>query len=336
MSAEPTQSFFALDYDEVLTAVETAMDLVAQNRRATGRVVALNSLENRVFDIELEDDTHLIAKFYRPGRWNLEQLQEEHTFVQELADAEVPAVPPLKGIDGKTLFQSASGIWFGVAPKVRSRILQELSKTHLEIMGRHLARLHSIGARTPFKTRTKLTLESHGWSSLETLKQWDSPAATRYLQTASRLLDTLAANKHLNPESYPSIRTQGDCHLGNTLWVETQGVAQVFFVDFDDILQAPAVQDVWMIVRGRDEEAKQARDILLRQYEVFREFPHDQMQLIEPLRALRMIHYNAWISRRLDDPAFVRAFGNGDWGFGTDRHWTDETQALLEILECVN
>ncbi|MBS1983450.1 MAG: serine/threonine protein kinase [Bdellovibrionales bacterium] len=328
-----THSFFALTPDRVLDAVESALDALRCGRRATGRSQALNSIENRVYDIELEDGSSVVAKFYRPGRWVAEQILEEHAFMARLLQAEVPVVPPLVLHPGPssrlvdpsapTLALSPDNIFFALFPKVRARIRDELNDSQLEILGRFVARLHAVGAGWKGRT-TRLTLdaETFGYASIRSLAELNflhDNMGQRYRIVAERLLNHIAPRlKHL-----PMHRIHGDCHLGNVLWDDDRP----FFVDFDDMLVGPPVQDIWMIIRGDDAEARGQRDILVDAYQEMRAFDRETLKLVEPLRVLRLIHYSAWIARRWEDPAFPRMFPT----FGTDAWWQSEIEALSQV-----
>jgi Ser/Thr protein kinase RdoA (MazF antagonist) len=319
------EHFFTLTPERLLDAVERAL---GGDTRATGRCLALNSMENRVYEIELEDGQRIVTKWYRPGRWSREQILEEHNFIAELAAEEVPAVAPLPLTTGTTLAQSDDGILFAVFPKVRGRILQELSNEQLAQAGRLLGRLHNIGARRPAAHRLKLDIDTYGRKPLEFLEGsglLDAKLSERYrglvLEILARVEPRLAR--------VPTQRVHGDCHLGNVLWTGGGNEAMTtFFLDFDDMLNGPAVQDVWMVVRGRGEDADRARDTLLAGYEQMRAFDYTQLKLVEGLRALRMIHYAAWIARRWDDPSFKNAFPD----FGSYKYWFDECNDLEEQL----
>jgi Ser/Thr protein kinase RdoA (MazF antagonist) len=310
------EQFFSLTPDAMLGAVETAL-----GARATGRTFTLNSLENRVTDIELEDESRVVTKFYRPGRWSREAILDEHAFLGELVAAEVPAVAPMVLRSGSTLAQSDDGILFAVFPKVRGRSLQELDDLRLQQIGRLLARLHNVGASAPAPHRRALTPETYGsesWRILEELDAVDIQLASRY----RRAVEAIVAAITPRFAGVPTLRVHGDCHLGNVLWQESVP----FFLDFDDLVTAPAVQDVWMVVRGRDAEAERQRGVLLDAYETMRAFDRATLRLVEPLRALRMIHYSAWIARRWKDPIFKQTFPE----FVTYSYWLDEVESLEE------
>jgi len=348
-------SFFALTPDAILDSVEASLGV-----RATGRTQVLNSIENRVYEIELEGDLPasalgdlpplilraraeraVVVKFYRPGRWTAEQIEEEHRFLIELINAEVPVVAPLVLQAGpgaeivaktRTVARSKDGLFFAVFPKIRGRLRDELEDVDLRLIGRFTARMHAVGERFPATRRLKLDVATYGEGSLEFLLKspfFDEVSRVRYETLVRDVLATIRP-------WFEGVRVQavhGDCHVGNVLWQETgmtpEGRREYspFFVDFDDMVVAPPVQDVWMIVRGRDEEAVRQRQELLESYEIMKEFDYSTLRLIEPLRALRLVHYAAWIARRWEDPSFPRMFPH----FGSSKYWMDEVEALDEI-----
>ena len=306
--------FFLLTPERVLEAVEEA------GYSPSGHCLALNSLENRVYDIRLEDGKHVVAKFYRPGRWSAEQILEEHRFLFELRDEEIPVCAPVPFPDGQTLHQ-IEGINFAVWPRTGGRAPDEPSDDELGILGRLLARIHNVGAARPSAHRLRLTAETYALRPLAYLEENDMlppHCAARYravVEETARVYETLAAD-------VPVHRIHGDCHLGNLL----NGNEGWHFLDFDDHLTGPAVQDVWMLMTARDEEGLRQRETFLEAYRQFRDFDPSWLRLIEPLRALRYIHYAAWIARRRDDPAFPAAFPH----YGTDEYWEKETSDLEE------
>jgi Ser/Thr protein kinase RdoA (MazF antagonist) len=317
------EHFFSLVPDRILDVVERAL---GDGARATGRTLALNSMENRVYEIELEDRPPVVTKFYRPGRWSREAISDEHRFLAELVEAEVPAVAPMILAGGETLATSDDGIFFAIFPKVRGRLLQELDDTRLAQIGRLLGRLHNVGARAPAPNRLALTVESYGRASLATLDA--TGLVVEALRARHRIMvEEICAAVAPLLDGIPARRIHGDCHLGNVLWRDEAP----FFLDFDDMVTGPAVQDVWLVVRGRDADAVRRREVLLAGYEQMREFDRSTLRLIEPLRALRMIHYSAWIARRWEDPTFQRAFPD----FPTARHWAEEIADLEEQLQLI-
>jgi Ser/Thr protein kinase RdoA (MazF antagonist) len=326
-----TEFFYEVTPERVLTAVESL------GVRCTGRVLALNSLENRVYEVELdiEDpetlpskwDAFRIVKFYRPGRWSREQIEEEHSFLKECIDAELPVVAPIPFPDGTTL-KTVPGlsIQFAVFPKVGGRILDEMSRDQLLQVGRMIARLHAVGGRAPHQHRMTLSVDTLGRANLQYLNSSGVlPASIQsyYNQLAERLF--AAAEPWFADVKYQ--RIHGDCHIGNILWSRDD----VNMVDFDDSFMGPCVQDLWLLTPGRDEDSLRRREVLLEGYESMRDFDRSTLRLIEPLRALRMIHFSAWIAKRYDDPAFKRVFVD----FGTEGYWREQLIALQEVGEVI-
>jgi Ser/Thr protein kinase RdoA (MazF antagonist) len=323
-----TQFFFQLTPEKVLEAVE------ALGVRCTGRVLALNSLENRVYEVELDIDpspdggrwdTYRVVKFYRPGRWSREQIVEEHRFLTELSNVEIPVVVPLPFPNGETVAEvPGAGIWYAIFPKVGGRILDEMSDSELRQIGRLLARMHNVGATARFQHRIKLTTETYGHANLAFLKEQKLlPPSIEgyYLGIAERILQT---SEPWFKEA-PAQRIHGDCHIGNILW-HSQGC---YIVDFDDSVEGPCVQDLWLLTPGRDEAAVKLRQTILEGYEMMRQFDHSSLRLIEPLRALRMIHFTTWIAKRYEDPAFKQVFVD----YGSERYWREQLIALQEVGE---
>jgi Ser/Thr protein kinase RdoA (MazF antagonist) len=323
-------AFYSLDPSTVLNAVEQSLNLSSRpERRCTGRLLALNSIENRVFAFDLEDGTEMVAKFYRPARWTQTQILEEHAFLKELRQAEVPVISPLSfeksSINCETLSQTKEGIYFTVFPKVRGRLRDELFDEDIPVLGRLLARLHQVGSRFEVKTRPTLSVEKWVEDSLDFLCEHplaQSPMAQRYIQLVEESLDTLYDRFD---DVGPMHAIHGDCHGGNILWNENGP----YFTDFDDFILGPPVQDLWMIFRSRGKEEEKRRELFIEAYEEHREFNKPSLSSIETLRSLRMIHYSAWIARRWEDPSFAQIFMN----YGQDSWWREEYQALYETLE---
>lgn len=315
-------NFYSLTPDIVLEAVD------ATGFRTTGELLQLNSYENRVFEVALEGEPKIIAKFYRPGRWNEETILEEHEFLFDLQAEGLPVVAPLRKMQGRSLYKW-HGMWTALFPKARGRLVQELSSENLVRLGRTLARLHNVGAQKHFKHRPWLTAESYGYENLDLLQNWIAPEVRpRYNQAAEKILEFL--DEHLEESSY--IRIHGDCHKGNLLETDQAGQQkEFFFVDFDDCVMGPPVQDFWMLFSGEEDEAAEELDALLSGYEEIREFDERQLQLIPALRGLRIIHYAAWIARRWEDPSFPRLFPQ----FQEFNYWANETEVLERILRRV-
>ena len=312
----PGAPYAGLTPDVVLDAVESA------GPRPDGSQLALNSYENRVYQVGVEDGPPIVAKFYRPGRWSDAQILEEHGFSLALEGAEIPVVSPLK-LRGRTLHEFG-GFRFALFPRRGGRPPNLEDRETLSWLGRFLGRIHAIGATRPFAERPALDLESfgreprawlleHALIPADLLEAWTSVSG-QALEGAARCFERAGR--------IAGIRLHGDCHAGNVLWTD----AGPHFVDFDDSRTGPAVQDLWMLLSGERDAAEKQLSELVAGYEEFREFDFRELQLIEALRTLRLLHYSAWLARRWDDPAFPAAF---PW-FGTQRYWQDR---ILELRE---
>ncbi|MYN43243.1 serine/threonine protein kinase [Duganella sp. FT109W] len=310
--------YSALSPDCVLDALDSI------GLRGDGRLLALNSYENRVYQVGIEDDKPLVVKFYRPGRWSDDAILEEHAFTQELADAEIPAVPPL-ALHGTTLHLHA-GFRFSVFTRHGGRAPELGDPAVLEWTGRYIGRIHAIGAVKPFAHRPALDIDTFGTEPCAFLQDNDFiplDLKASYAAISQQALDGVR-RAYDRAGELPQLRLHGDCHGGNVLWTD----AGPHFVDFDDARMGPAIQDLWMMLSGeRAEQVRQMSDILAG-YEDFGDFNPRQMHLVEALRTLRLIHYSAWLARRWDDPAFPQAF---PW-FNTQRYWQDR---ILELREQV-
>jgi Ser/Thr protein kinase RdoA (MazF antagonist) len=306
--------YAALTPDVVLDA------LAALGLRPDGRLLALSSYENRVYQVWLEDEAPVVAKFYRPGRWSGAQIDEEHAFAKELADREIPVVAA-----------SARGTFknfiYAVYPRRGGRTPELGDLNTLEWIGRFLGRIHAVGAVQPFRFRESLTPRSFGQEP----RAW-------LLETGFIPADLLDAWKAVTEQALQmveacyaragdvkNIRLHGDCHPGNILWTEDGP----HFVDLDDARMGPAMQDLWMLLSGDRAAMSLQLKKVLSGYEQFMEFDRQELNLLEPLRTLRLIHYSAWIARRWDDPAFPAAF---PW-FNTQRYWQDR---ILELREQIS
>lgn len=330
-----SHSFYSLTPDRVLDAVELSLSNEFEGARLTGRATALNSIENRVYEIELEGKIvdSVVAKFYRPERWTAEQILEEHEFLRDLHLQEIPVVEALeltpkfrvvskKFSSLKSLGKMDNGIFFSLFKKIRARNSDELSEEKLLMVGRFLARLHSVGGTKSFEHRRSLSTQSYGFDALDAISRagfLEEPIGDRYYDLTCRLLETIEPMM----EGVPQQRIHGDCHLGNLLWVQDAPI----FVDFDDSLMGPVVQDLWMIAHNRDARSEALLEIVLKGYEEFREFPRETLHLMEPLRALRLIHYSSWIAKRWEDPSFPKMFPH----FGGEKWWIEEIEALSQI-----
>ena len=290
--------------------------------RTDGRLLALNSFENRVYQVGVEDAAPVVAKFYRPARWSDAQILEEHAFVGELAEREIPVVAPLV-LDGRTLHEHA-GFRFAVYPRRGGRTPELEDPKTLEWLGRFIGRIHAVGAVRPFAERPALDIETfgteprdwllaHEFIPPDLLEAWKSVVAQALLGVR-RCYERAGEIR--------AIRLHGDCHAGNVLWTDDGP----HFVDFDDARSGPAVQDLWMLLSGdRAAMTRQLADVL-GGYEDFAALDDRELYLVEALRTLRLIHYSAWLARRWDDPAFPAAF---PW-FNTQRYWQDR---ILELRE---
>ena len=301
------------------------MDAVeSQGFRCDCRTFALNSYENRVYQVGIDESLPLIAKFYRPGRWSAEQIGEEHTFCFELAEHELPVVAPWKNRSGESLFYF-NGFHFALYPRQGGHAPEFDNLDNLLILGRMLGRLHRIGTVRPFAHRPVLDSRSFGHSSVALIKERFIPQDYRpsYEAVTDRLLEVI---DRIIADTGPvrHIRTHGDCHAGNILWRDDAP----HFVDFDDARSAPAVQDLWMMLSGDRQRQGDQLESLMEGYREFCDFDLRELRLIEVLRALRMLHYSGWIASRWDDPAFPGAF---PW-FNTVQYWGEQILALREQL----
>lgn len=308
--------YSALTPDVVLNAVDQC------GLQTDGRLLALNSYENRVYQVGIEDGAPLIAKFYRPGRWSNAAILEEHQFARELADEEIPVIAPLE-VGGHTLLER-EGFRFALYPRQGGHWPELNSSADREWIGRLLARLHAVGATRPFQHRPRLDVESFGHDSCRYLLEHGflpSHIELAYRTLTDDLLQQVTAIQH-RTGTVTGIRLHGDCHPGNILWTHRGP----HFVDLDDCRTGPAVQDLWMLLSGERHEMQIQLIDILEGYEQFRDFDTRELQLIEPLRTLRIIHYAAWLARRWNDPAFPHAF---PW-FNTPRYWEEHILALRE------
>ena len=307
-----------LSPDHVLDALESV------NLPCDGRLLALNSFENRVYQVGQEDAPPVGAKFYRPGRWSDAAILEEHAFTLELAEREIPVVPPL--IIGNATLHNFGAFRFAVYPRQGGRPPELEDPDTLEWMGRFMGRIHAVGDLQPFAHRPALDIQTFGtesrdyllanrWLPPDLLPAWES-VSQQALEGVQRCFDR-AGDIHIQ-------RLHGDCHMGNVLWTDDGP----HFVDFDDCRMGPALQDIWMLLSGEPESmARQLRDVLAG-YEDFFDFNPRQLHLLEALRTLRLLHYSAWLARRWDDPAFPAAF---PW-FNSQHYWQERVLELREQI----
>jgi Ser/Thr protein kinase RdoA (MazF antagonist) len=308
--------------DRILDALD------AVGLRGDGRLLALGSYENRVYQIGIEDGAPVVAKFYRPGRWPDAAIAEEHAFVAELAAREIPVVAPLT-LAGATL-HTFGGFRFAVYPRCGGRAPELGDRETLEWMGRFLGRIHAVGALAPFRHRPALDLHTFGLEPRDWLLEHDcipSDLSDAWRSIAAQALDGV---RHCwnRAGDVRTLRLHGDCHAGNVLWLEHGVTRGPHFVDFDDARTGPAVQDLWMLLSGERDEATRQLGFVLAGYEDFFAFDSRELHLVEALRTLRLLHYSAWLAQRWDDPAFPAAF---PW-FNTQRYWQDR---ILELREQV-
>ncbi len=308
-----------------------------------GRLMTLNSYENRVYLVHLEPGTSLadehpavVLKFYRPSRWSTVQIEEEHAFALELMADEVPVVGPLL-LNGHTLHEY-EGFHFSVSPRRGGRSPELGDGETLGWIGRFLGRLHQVGARAPFIHRPAVDLASYGTQSREwllTTQQLPLEVERAWGDISQQALDMIAGMDGLSASAtsqVASLRLHADCHVGNILWTPSeQPGAGPHFVDLDDCRSGPAVQDLWMLLSGDRAERQQQLGALVDGYEQIRELDRRELALIEPLRTLRLIHYSAWVARRWEDPAFPAAFD----GFGTPDYWRGQIHELTEQIEAM-
>lgn len=326
-ASSATKFFFELTPERILDSVE------AWGVRCTGRILQLNSMENRVYEVEVEipetevkspSDRFRVVKFYRPGRWSRAQIEEEHQFLFDLLKAELPVVAPLRDAREASLREVADlGIYCALFPKASGRMNDELTPTQLPRLGRLIARLHSVGAQRPIRDRLTLDARTYGRDS------------AAFLLGGNFIPEELRASYGQIVEGISSVaenlwsgavlqRIHGDLHLGNLVWAGDDPR----MVDFDDMVRGPPVQDLWMLVPGRGDEWRTRFELLLTGYEQMRAFDRSTLRFIEALRALRMIHYSAWIGRRIADPAFQRVFTD----FGTMQYWKEQVADLNDQL----
>lgn len=318
--------FATLSPERVIDAIEST------GRRSDLRVFPLNSYENRVYQIGIEDAEPLIAKFYRPERWSDAQILEEHRFSLQLAEAELPVVPPIADTDGTTLFEH-DGFRFALFRR-RGGHAPELDDPDTQLMlGRLLARIHAVGAREDYVERPALDIATFGRASMEYIAEHAISADLRrpYVTLCE---DLLARIEPVFAAVRPRLlRTHSDCHRGNIISREHADDAQRWhFVDLDDSRMTPAVQDIWMLLSGERFERTAQLSEILEGYSEFADFAPKELALIEPLRTLRLMHHAAWLARRWTDPAFPLAF---TW-FGSGRYWADHILELREQLAALD
>ncbi|MAZ88794.1 MAG: serine/threonine protein kinase [Cellvibrionaceae bacterium] len=308
----------ALTPDSVLDAVES------QSYFSDGRILALNSYENRVYQVGIEDQAPIIAKFYRPHRWSREQIQEEHDFCFELVENDLPIVPPILDEQGNSIRQH-QGFMYSLFERRGGHAPELDNLNNLEILGRFMGRMHNVGYLKDFEHRPSIDVQSYAIDSVEFLLQ--QQFIPMELETSYRTLtDDLIkiVQMRFAETHFETLRLHGDCHPGNILWRDDAPN----FVDFDDTRSGPAVQDLWMLLSGERDQQQAQWERIMAGYRQFCPFNGAELNLVEALRTLRIIHYSAWLARRWEDPAFPHNF---PW-FNSQRYWSDHILTLREQL----
>jgi len=323
-NTDSVHPYLSLTPDTVINAVES-LGLLTDMRQ-----YPLNSYENRVYQVGIEEDAPVIVKFYRPNRWSKEAILEEHQFLLELAEEDLPVVAPLE-LDGKTLFEYQE-FFFSISPRKSGHAPEIANREQLEYLGRWLARLHQVGRDYRFQHRPVWNGQAElGKSKEKTIIQQSCETVLNSgllnedfrpaYESLCHDLNELVAQQY-QPEMSDMLRIHGDCHVGNLLWRDEQ----LHMVDFDDCVQGPAMQDIWMLLSGQREEQIQQLESIRNGYEVFQPFPYHQLKWIECLRTIRLIKHTAWVVERWSDPAFPLAF---PWFEGV-RYWSEHVLSLRE------
>lgn len=312
---EPSEKnhFYKLSPESVLNCLES------EGFIPTGRLIPLNSYENRVYLIYLEDRDPVVAKFYRPNRWTREAINEEHLFMLQLKDDGFPVVPPLT-LKNKDTVHSWDGMYFSLFNQRKGRMPYDLNEKDIDKVARSLARLHNVGAKEDFLHRPFLDGDEFGWQDLDSLESWIFPN----LLTPYKNLATKIINQYIDlSEDIPFQRIHGDCHRGNLL----SNDIDFFFVDFDDCIMGPVAQDLWMLLNG-ETDTKQTK-YFLDAYRELRDFNKAELKLFPLLQGMRIIHYSAWIAKRWEDPSFPKIFPN----FKEPNYWYEEYSQLESIWD---
>lgn len=327
--SEETKFFYELSPEVVMRAMETLG--LAPN----GRLMTMNSLENRVYDLEItnsEDfnlqNTFVVTKFYRPGRWSLDQIKEEHQFLFDLKEAEIPVIAPIIFNNESVFKDESTGLFFTVFEKMGGRAPDELSLENAERLGSLVARMHLVGEKRKSLQRLKFSAENFiKNNSAFVLSENIIPS---HLETAYRTTcDELYLIAHEKLQNQKMFRIHGDLHLGNII-----SRNDVFtLIDFDDCVYGPAIQDLWLIAPRRDEEGMQIRNALLDGYYQFRDLSATDFKLLEVLRSMRLVHYYAWLVKRRKDPTFIHHFGDIESAHFFEKHINDLKEQLFLISE---
>lgn len=302
---------------------DTIMDaLFEQGIRVDSGLTPLNSYENRVYQFQDEDRRRYVVKFYRPQRWSAEQISEEHQFAQELMKDEVPVAAPLE-FNGQTLL-THQGYYYAVFPSLGGRQFEADNLDQMEWVARYLGRLHQTGRKKTFISRPSIDVNEYLIEPRHVFEHSTlipSGLKAAFLNATDSLIEAVMAQWHTR---FDLLRLHGDCHAGNILWRDGP-----LFVDLDDARNGPAVQDLWMLLNGDKAERRMQLEMIIEAYEEFSEFKTDEIALIEPLRAMRMVYYLAWLIRRWDDPAFPKNF---PWLTGED-YWHRQTLTFIEQVK---
>lgn len=312
-----TKYFYDLTPERIFDAFEQAGLYIQPTLRW------MNSLENRVIGVEDEEGERWVGKFYRPGRWSKEALLEEHSFMDELFQAEVPVRPPLVLDHGDSVGE-IEGILFTIFPHHLGRMPDEITLEHANVLGGLVAKLHNVGEKKELQHRPTIGPSTWGLACLRQLEAEDIVPDRIWVQYEDLVLELVEQLEEMFDE-FPNLRVHGDLHRGNILW-SSLGPS---FVDFDDLTMGPAVQDLWMLLPGRDEDDWVLKEAFLRSYESVRPFDREQLELVEPLRALKFVRHAAWVARRRKDPAFLRVFPEVE----TESYWNRELRDLNAQLK---
>ncbi len=317
MNIQHSTPYDNLNPDLILNAVESVGFL------CNGSLLALNSYENRVYQVGIEEAAPVIAKFYRPERWSDAGILEEHQFALELVEHEIPVVAPWCSPDQHTLHEY-QGFRFALFKRWGGRALELDSLEQLEWMGRFIGRLHAVGACSPFQHRPQMNVQSFGRNPYRFLIEHDfipEFLKEKYCGVVESVLQKIEV-RFQQVGKLNNIRLHGDIHVGNVLWSDTGP----HIVDLDDCMMGPAIQDIWMLLSGDETQVQLQLEYILSGYREFHDFNSRELQLIEALRALRMLHYSAWLAKRWEDPAFPISF---PW-FNTSQYWQEQLQNLQD------